>query len=79
MSRLARMYDINSSVPRGFPTAAISSASAFILAMYSDAVMAPFFMVARAILVFTALARVYDEKTSSTAAYSLVAVVAAPT
>jgi hypothetical protein len=47
--------------------------------MYSDAVMAPFFMVARAILVFTALARVYDEKTSSTAAYSLVAVVAAPT
>jgi hypothetical protein len=38
------------------------------LDMYSDAVMAPFFMVARAILVLTALALVWDEKISSTAA-----------
>jgi hypothetical protein len=35
--------------------------------MYSDAIMVPFFVVARTILVLTALARVWDEKISSIA------------
>jgi hypothetical protein len=48
----------------------------FILAMYSVAVMAPFFVVVREIRVFTALARVCDEKISSTATQSSAAVVA---
>jgi hypothetical protein len=47
--------------------------------MYSDAVMAPFFVVARAMRVLTALARVCDEKISSTAAQSAADVSAAPT
>jgi hypothetical protein len=47
--------------------------------MYSDAVMVPFLVVARAILVFTALALVCDEKISSVAAHSSTTVVAAPT
>jgi hypothetical protein len=47
--------------------------------MYSDAVMAPFLVVARAIRVLTALARVCDEKTSSIATHNSAAVVAFPT
>jgi hypothetical protein len=49
------------------------------LDMYSDAVMETFFMVARAILVLTALAQVWDEKISLTVAQSLAADVTAPT
>jgi hypothetical protein len=48
--------------------AAVSSDNDFIFDMFSDAVIAPFFVVARAIRVLTTLARVYEEKISSTTA-----------
>jgi hypothetical protein len=55
-------------VPRDFPASAISSDNNFIFDMYSDAIIAPFFVVAKAIRVLTTLARVCEEKISSTAA-----------
>jgi hypothetical protein len=59
-SRPARIYELNSSSSNFFPADTMSSTKDFILAMYSTMVDDPFWVVARAILVFITLARDWD-------------------